>query len=99
MKHPDFALPGRKELLKSDVAYVVIVIDTNETPIQRHKKTKEILFRKKEFFINSSISPPPKLYANVFASSFPEISIILYSASSIEISSPAINRAEVPVIS
>ena len=27
IKHPDFALPGRKELLKSDVEYEVVLVD------------------------------------------------------------------------
>ncbi len=48
MKHPDFAVPGRKEFLKSDVAYVVIVIDTTETPIQRPKKQKRYYSGKKK---------------------------------------------------
>lgn len=38
IKHPDFALPGRKKLLKSDVEYDVILIDATETPIERPKK-------------------------------------------------------------
>ena len=47
VKHPDFALPGRKELLKSD--YEIILIDATETPIERPKKSKSIsiLERKK----------------------------------------------------
>lgn len=48
IKHPDFALPGRKELLKSDVEYDVILIDATETPIEQPKKTKGILLREKE---------------------------------------------------
>lgn len=40
IKHPDFALPGRKALLKSDVEYDVILIDATETPIERPKKSK-----------------------------------------------------------
>jgi hypothetical protein len=40
IKHPDFALPGRKALLKSDVEYDVILIDATETPIERPKKNK-----------------------------------------------------------
>ena len=36
IKHPDFALPGRKALLKSDMEYVLI--DATETPIERPKK-------------------------------------------------------------
>ncbi len=48
IKHPDFALPGRKALLKSDTEYEIILIDATETPIERPKKTKAFLFRKKE---------------------------------------------------
>lgn len=40
VKHPDFALPGRKELLKSDMEYEVLVIDATETPVERPKKSK-----------------------------------------------------------
>jgi len=40
IKHPDFALPGRKVLLKSDVEYDVVLIDATETPIERPKKSK-----------------------------------------------------------
>jgi hypothetical protein len=34
IKHPDFALPGRKALLKNDAEYEVILIDATETPIE-----------------------------------------------------------------
>jgi Helix-turn-helix of DDE superfamily endonuclease len=37
-----FALPGRKALLKSDVAYEVILIDASESPIERPKKGSRI---------------------------------------------------------
>lgn len=40
IKYPDFALPGKKELLKSDVEYEVLVIDGTETPVERPKKSK-----------------------------------------------------------
>lgn len=40
IKHPDFALPGRKALLKSDMEYDVILIDATETPIERPKKSR-----------------------------------------------------------
>ena len=40
VKHPDFALPGRKVLLKSDREYEVVLIDATETPIERPKKNK-----------------------------------------------------------
>lgn len=38
IKYPDFALPGRKALLKSDMEYEVVLIDATETPIERPKK-------------------------------------------------------------
>jgi hypothetical protein len=40
IKHPDFALPGRKALLKSDMEYDVVLIDATETPVERPKKNK-----------------------------------------------------------
>ena len=40
IKHPAFALPGRKALLKSDVEYELVLIDATETPIERPKKSK-----------------------------------------------------------
>jgi len=40
IRHPDFALPGRKALLKSDMEYEVILIDATETPIERPKKNQ-----------------------------------------------------------
>jgi hypothetical protein len=40
IKHPDFSLPGRKALLKSDMEYDIILIDATETPIERPKKSK-----------------------------------------------------------
>ena len=42
IKHPDFALPGRKALLKSDHEYEVICVDVAESPIERPKKNKGI---------------------------------------------------------
>ena len=38
IKHPDFALPGRKALLKSDMEFEVVLIDASESPIERPKK-------------------------------------------------------------
>ena len=38
IKHPDFALPGRKVLLKSDMEFEVLLVDASETPIERPKK-------------------------------------------------------------
>jgi Helix-turn-helix of DDE superfamily endonuclease len=48
IKHPDFALPGRKALLKNDVEYDVILIDATETPIERPKKNKSTITQAKE---------------------------------------------------
>lgn len=47
IKHPDFALPGRKALLKSDVEYEVVLIDATETPIERPKKSKNTFIQGK----------------------------------------------------
>jgi len=41
VKHHDFALPGRKALLKSDVEYEVVLVDASETPIERPKKKSD----------------------------------------------------------
>ena len=41
IKHPDFALPGRKALVKSDVEYEVILVDARETAIERPKKSRK----------------------------------------------------------
>lgn len=38
INHPDFALPGRKAILRSDMEYEVVLIDATETPIERPKK-------------------------------------------------------------
>lgn len=47
IKHPDFALPGRKALLKSDMEYELVLIDATETPIERPKKDKSTFTREK----------------------------------------------------
>jgi hypothetical protein len=47
IKHPDFSLPGRKALLKSDMNYEVVLIDATETPIERPKKDKNIITQAK----------------------------------------------------
>jgi transposase len=41
IKHPDFALPGRKALLKNDMEYEVVLVDASETPIERPKKKSD----------------------------------------------------------
>jgi hypothetical protein len=47
IKHPDFSLPGRKMLLKSDMEYEVVLIDATETPIERPKKDKNTFIQAK----------------------------------------------------
>lgn len=47
IKHPKFALPGRKELLKSDIEYEVVLIDATETPIERPKKSKNVFIQER----------------------------------------------------
>jgi len=42
VKHPDFRLPGKKALQKSDTEYEVVLIDATETPIERPKKNKSV---------------------------------------------------------
>lgn len=52
IKHPDFALPGKRILLakgdeddlENDEEDEAVLIDATETPIERPKKTKKILF-------------------------------------------------------
>ena len=45
IKSGEFSLPGKKELLKSDMEYKIILIDASESPIERPKKK---LGRRKE---------------------------------------------------
>jgi len=40
IKDGTFSLPGKKELLKSDVEHEVVLIDATESPIERPKKNK-----------------------------------------------------------
>jgi hypothetical protein len=42
VKHPLFALPGRKALLKSDMEYELILVDASESPCERPKKESGI---------------------------------------------------------
>jgi Helix-turn-helix of DDE superfamily endonuclease len=37
-----FALPGRKELLKSDAEYEVVLVDASESPVERPKKDNAV---------------------------------------------------------
>ena len=57
IQHPDFALPGRKALLKSDVEYDVILIDATETPIERPKKKQKHFYsgKKKRHTLKSQL--------------------------------------------
>ncbi|NGX44630.1 MAG: hypothetical protein K1060chlam3_00802 [Candidatus Anoxychlamydiales bacterium] len=55
-KHPDFALPGRKALLKSNIEYDIVLVDATETPIEGPKKQKYFYSGKKEkiYYKNSN---------------------------------------------
>ena len=48
IKSAAFRLPGRKALLKSNMEYELVLVDATETPVERPKKTKVLLFWKKE---------------------------------------------------
>ena len=56
IKVSDFALPGKKSLLQiENLEDYIALIDATESPIERPKKTKEVLFRQEEkaYFKNS----------------------------------------------
>jgi hypothetical protein len=40
IKHPDFALPGKKALLQKGSEGALVLIDVSESPIQRPKKSR-----------------------------------------------------------
>ncbi|SPR08943.1 IS5 family transposase ISOt6 [Orientia tsutsugamushi] len=48
VKHPNFALPGRKALMNSDTNYEVVLIDTTESPIEKPKKTKNSIIQERK---------------------------------------------------
>lgn len=48
IKTKEFALPGRKALLKSDNEFEIILIDAVESPIERPKKKREFYSVKKK---------------------------------------------------
>ena len=48
IKDGTFSLPGRKALLKCDMKYEVILVDATESPIERPKKAKTVLFWKEK---------------------------------------------------
>ncbi len=54
IKDGTFSLPRKKELLKSDAEYEVILIDATETPVERPQKNKKILLREKEKTCNEN---------------------------------------------
>ena len=45
IKHSDFALPGRKALLKSNIEYEIVLIDATESPRERPKKSNSATIR------------------------------------------------------
>ena len=47
-KSKSFRLPGRKAVAASDREFDVVLIDATETPIERPKKTKVLLFGQEE---------------------------------------------------
>ncbi|SPR12186.1 IS5 family transposase ISOt6 [Orientia tsutsugamushi] len=47
VKHPNFALLGRKALMKSDMNYEVVLVDATESPIERPKKNKNSIIRER----------------------------------------------------
>lgn len=47
IKQPDFALPGKKALVKSDMEYETILIDATESPIERPKKSRDTIIQGK----------------------------------------------------
>lgn len=47
IKHPDFALPGKKVLVKSEMDYELVLIDATESPIERPKKSKDTIILEK----------------------------------------------------
>jgi hypothetical protein len=47
IKHPDFALPGKKALVKSDMNYELVLIDATESPIERPKKSRKTIIQEK----------------------------------------------------
>ncbi|BAG39735.1 transposase [Orientia tsutsugamushi str. Ikeda] len=47
VKHSNFALPGRKALMKSDMNYEVVLIDATESPLGRPKKNKNSIIQER----------------------------------------------------
>jgi hypothetical protein len=49
----EFLLPGKKELLKKDAEYEVVLIDATETPVERPKRGKSSGIRERKSGIRS----------------------------------------------
>ncbi|BAG40627.1 transposase [Orientia tsutsugamushi str. Ikeda] len=47
VKHPNFALPGCKAIMKSDMNYEVVLIDATESSIERPKKNKNSIIHER----------------------------------------------------
>lgn len=47
IKDHKFSLPGKKDLLKSDIKYEVVLVDATETAIERPKKSKNTFIQEK----------------------------------------------------
>ncbi|KJV87339.1 DDE superendonuclease family protein [Orientia tsutsugamushi str. UT76] len=47
VKHQNFALPGRKAIMKSDMNYEVVLIDATESSIERPKKNKNSIIHER----------------------------------------------------
>ena len=47
IKHPDFALPGKKALVRSGMAYELVLIDATESPIERPQKNRNSITQAK----------------------------------------------------
>ncbi|GHV09539.1 hypothetical protein FACS189485_22250 [Spirochaetia bacterium] len=47
-KPPDFKLPGKKILKEETSAIQYVVVDVTESPVQRPKKTKRVVFRQEK---------------------------------------------------
>ena len=48
IKDGTFSLPGKKELLKSDTDYEVVLIDATETLVERPQKNKESITQERK---------------------------------------------------
>ncbi|MCH2226347.1 MAG: IS5 family transposase [Candidatus Caenarcaniphilales bacterium] len=68
-----FTFPGRKELLKSDIEYEVILIDATESPIERPKKKQKRYYsgKKKRHTLKTQVVVDPKTQ-KVICTSFSE---------------------------